>query len=131
MERGQVASDDLDLMLKAHLDWPADARATIETKIKDYRATVTRFTSDKATNEGLDELFVKGKAIEKERDVAFRKDPYFDASQAILQIAIVLASVALIAEVGVLLWFSGVLAVIGTVLMLNGFTLLVEIPLLG
>jgi Domain of unknown function (DUF4337) len=126
-----VASDDLELMLKAHPDWPADARATIETKIKDYRATVTRFTSDKATNEGLDELFVKGKAIEKERDVAFRKDPYFDASQAILQIAIVLASVALIAEVGVLLWFSGILAVIGTALMLNGFTLLVEIPLLG
>jgi len=126
-----VAADDLDLMLKAHPEWPPEARTTIETKIKDYRATIARFTSDKASNEGLDELFVKGKAIEKERDIAFRKDPYFDAAQAALQIAIVLASVALIAEVTVLLWFSGVLAVIGTVLMINGFALIVEMPLLG
>ena len=41
-------------------------------------------------------MFAKGKSLEAERDVALRKDPYFDWSQALLQIAIVLASVHLI-----------------------------------
>ena len=126
-----VAADDLDLLLKANPAMPPEARTAIEAKIKDYRDTIARFTSDKKTNEGLDELFAKGKSIEAERDIAFRKDPYFDAAQAVLQIAIVLASVALIAEAGLLLWASGLLAVIGTGLMANGFMLLVQLPLLG
>lgn len=126
-----VAADDLDLLLKANPDWPPEAQAAVASKVAAYRETVARFTSDKATSEGLDELFIKGKDIEKERDVAMRKDPYFDAAQAVLQIAIVLASVALIAEVGILIIFSAGLAVIGTALMINGFLLLVELPFLG
>ena len=35
-------------------------------------------------------------AMEKERDVAARRDPYFDYAEALLQIAIVLASVSVI-----------------------------------
>ena len=76
-------------------------------------------------------MFERAKEIEKERDIAFRKDPYFDAAQALLQIAIVLASVALIAEANVLLYFSFGLAAVGSLLMLNGFALLVKLPLLG
>ena len=53
-------------------------------------------TTDPVRKEGLDELFTKAKALEVERDVALRKDPYFDWSQALLQIGIVLASVHLI-----------------------------------
>ena len=126
-----VAADDLDLLLKANPGMPAEARVAIEAKIKDYRETIMRYTSDKRSSEGLDELFVKGKAIEAERDIAFRKDPYFDAAQAVLQIAIVLASVALIAELNLLVWASALLAAVGTGLMVNGFTLLARLPLLG
>ena len=46
--------------------------------------------------EGGGAAIPKAKAIEAERDVALRKDPYFDWSQALLQIGIVLASVHLI-----------------------------------
>lgn len=126
-----VAADDLDLLVKSSPGMPAEARVAIEAKIKDYRETVARYTSDEKTSEGLDELFVKGKAIEVERDVAFRKDPYFDAAQAVLQIAIVLASVALIAEINLLVWASAVLAAFGTGLMVNGFMLLTRLPFLG
>ena len=126
-----VAADDLELLVKSNPGMPDEARAAIEAKIKAYRETVARFTSDAKTNEGLDELYLKGKAIEAERDVAFRKDPYFDAAQALLQIAIVLASVALLAELNLLVWASAALAAIGTGLMLNGFTLLAKLPLLG
>jgi hypothetical protein len=127
----QLAADDLELTIKANPAMPPEAKAAIEAKIKTYRETVQRFTSDKQSNEGLDELWVKGKEIEKERNIAFRKDPYFDVSQALLQIAIVLASVALIAGTDVLLYFSALLGAAGTLLMLNGFTLALKLPLFG
>ena len=69
-----------------------------------------KLTTDPERNEGLDELFAKGKALEAERDMALRKDPYFDWSQALLQIAIVLASVHLIIGNMMLLGLSGGLA---------------------
>lgn len=126
-----VAADDLDLLVKANPAMPSEARAAMEAKIKTYRADVERYSSDKKTNEGLDELFQKAKEIETERDTALRKDPYFDLSQALLQIAIVLASVALIADMNVLLGFSIVLGAAGTALMVNGFLLLAKLPMLG
>ena len=126
-----VASDDLELFLKAYPALPPEARTAIDEKIKAYKAKIAIFSSDKDKNEGLDELWIKGKEIEKERDIAFRRDPYFDAAQALLQIAIVLASVALIAGTDMLLYFSAALAGLGCLLMLNGFTLLVKFPLLG
>jgi hypothetical protein len=60
-----------------------------------------------------------------------RKDPYFDYGQALLQIAIVLASVAIITGGTSLLVFSGILAVGGVASMLNGFTLLFSVPFIG
>lgn len=126
-----LAADGLELTVKTAPGMPADARLAVEEKIKSYRDTVAAFSSDKQRNEGLDELFQRAKALEAERDVALRKDPYFDLSQALLQIAIVLASVALIAGANALLWASGLLALLGTALMINGFTLWFAIPFLG
>ncbi|MGE0766284.1 MAG: DUF4337 domain-containing protein [Hyphomicrobiaceae bacterium] len=126
-----LAGDELELTLKASPTVPDEARRALEEKIQTYRETVARFTSDKKSNEGLDELFVRAKALEAERDIALRKDPYFDLSAALLQIAIVLASVALIAGTNALLFVSGGLALAGTILMINGFTLWYALPLLG
>ncbi len=126
-----IAADDLDIALKSNPGLPLGARAAIEEKIQSYRGTVAAFTSDKARNEGLDELFQRAKALERERDIALRKDPYFDVAQALLQIAIVLASVALIAGTNALIWVSAGLGIVGTALMLNGFMLWVSIPGLG
>jgi Domain of unknown function (DUF4337) len=126
-----MAADELELQVKAQPSMPAEARQAFDAKIKDYRATVQKLTSDPERKEGLDELFVKGKALEVERDVALRKDPYFDWAQALLQIAIVLASVHLIISNSTLLMMSRGLAGLGILLMLNGFTLLLRLPLLG
>jgi hypothetical protein len=76
-------------------------------------------------------MFEKGKAIEAERDVALRRDPYFDWSQALLQIAIVVASVHLIIGNMMLLGLSGSLAALGVLLMINGYTLAARLPFLG
>lgn len=126
-----IAADDLELMAQALPQMPPEARAAFDAKVKGYRETIARYTTDPKSNEGLDELFQKAKQVETERDVALAKDPYFDLSQAMLQIAIVLASVALIAGTNTLLYFSAVLGVIGTLTMINGFTLLIKLPFLG
>ncbi len=126
-----LAADDLELMLAAQPAMPEEAKKKFEDKIKDYRAQYQSLTTDPQKKEGLDELFVKGKLLEVERDVALRKDPYFDWSQALLQIAIVLASVHLIVGNLGLLGLSGGLGVLGTLLMLNGFTLALRLPFLG
>lgn len=126
-----MAADELELQLAAQPSMPPAARQAFEAKIKDYRTTTQKLTTDPERKEGLDELFAKGKSLEAERDVALRKDPYFDWSQALLQIAIVLASVHLIIGNMSLLGLSGGLAGLGVLLMLNGFTLAVKLPFLG
>ena len=126
-----ISADELELMLASQPAMPPEAKQKIETKIADYRAQVKRLTTDPERKEGLDELFVKAKSLEVERDVALRRDPYFDWSQALLQIAIVLASVHLIIGNMALLGMSGGLGALGVLLMINGFTLLVPLPFLG
>jgi hypothetical protein len=126
-----IAADDLELILASQPGMPAEAKKKFEDKIKDYRAQYQRLTTDPDKKEGLDELFVRGKSLEIDRDVALRKDPYFDWSQALLQIAIVLASVHLIMGSLGLLGLSGGLGVLGVLLMLNGFTLALRLPFLG
>lgn len=127
-----MAADELELMLGALTTTMSEAaRKRFEDKIKDYRAQAQKLTTDPERKEGLDELFTKGKALEVDRDVALQKDPYFDWSQALLQIAIVLASVHLIVGNLWLLGMSGGLGALGILLMLNGFTLAVRLPFLG
>ena len=127
----QLAATELELSLAAQPGMPADVRKQFEDKIKDYRTQVQLLTTDPVRKEGLDELFTKAKALEVDRDVALRKDPYFDWSQALLQIGIVLASVHLIIGNMTLLGLSGALSLLGVLLMLNGFTLAVNMPFFG
>lgn len=127
----RLAADQLELMLLAQSDIRPEARTAIEAKIKSYRDTAALYSTDPKTGEGLDELFAKAKSIEADRDRALRKDPYFDLAQALLQIAIVLASVAIIAGTDLLVFLSLGVGALGTLLMLNGYTLALAIPGFG
>jgi len=126
-----LAADELELILAAQPGVPAAARQAIQAKINQYSAEAERLTTDPDKREGLDQLFAKAKALQAERDVAMRKDPYFDWSQALLQIAIVVASVHLIIGNMMLLGLSGSLAALGVLLMINGYTLATWLPFLG
>ena len=127
----RLAADQLELVLLAQPDIKPEARTAIEAKIKSYRDTAALYSTDPKTGEGLDELFAKAKSIEADRDRALRKDPYFDLAQALLQIAIVLASVAIIAGTDLLVFLSLGVGALGTLLMLNGYTLALAIPGFG
>lgn len=127
--------DELELTLLAQPGMPDAAKAAIGDKLKSYREQDKVLTTEKdlnkPTKEGLDELWEKAKRLESERDVAMAKDPYFDYGQALLQIAIVLASVALIAGGGWLLVGSFVVGALGGLLTLNGFALWFQFPGIG
>ncbi len=124
-----IAADELDILLATQPGVTGPARKAVEDKSKSFRAEASRLKSD--PDDGTDKLLAKGKTLEAERDVALRKDPYFDWSQALIQIGIVLASVHLIIGNLLLLGLSGGLAGLGVLLMLNGYTLVVSLPFLG
>lgn len=87
-----------------------------------------KLTSDPVSGEGLDELFAKGKALELDRDIAITRGSYFDYGQALLQIAIVLASVAIILGGNMLLSVSFALGGLGAIATVGGFTLAFPLP---
>ena len=123
--------DELEILKSNQPELSETARAAIDARIASYKEQDKALTSDPASGEGLDELYARGKSLEAGRDIALRRDPYFDYAQALLQIAIVLASVAIISGGTTLLGVSGLLGAAGIVLMLNGFTLAATIPFLG
>jgi hypothetical protein len=122
---------EFEVLLATQPALAADARSMIDERIARLRKDEARYTSEPETGEGTQELSAKAKRLEVARDHAMAKDPYFDYGQALLQIAIVLASVAIITGGLALLVLSGVLGAIGTILTLNGFVMLFTIPFIG
>lgn len=123
--------DEFELMMASQPVVPADAKSAVENKIATYKDDIKKLTSDPQTNEGLDELFHRNKALEADRDLAMARDPYFDYGEALLQIAIVLASVSIISGGGFLLGGSALLGVLGAFMTINGFTLFLRLPFIG
>ncbi len=127
----RIEISNLELRLATESTLSDAAKTAIEDKLKQHREQDAHLTSEPETGEGVKELMAKGKALETQRDRTMRKDPYFDYGQALLQIAIVLASVAIITGGSILLVLSAVLAAGGLMSMLNGFMLLYSLPFIG
>lgn len=126
-----IAADELELTLAAQSGLSADAAAALKKKVEQWRGTAERYRTEPDTREGLAELSARAKTLEQERDIALRKDPYFDLGGALIQIGIVLASVAIIAGTSTLLIGSFVAGGLGALMMLNGFWLFAALPGLG
>ena len=109
----------------------AEAKAGLKAKADAYRKTAARYESEPETQEGKKELMVKARDFESKRDHALKQDPYFDYAEALLQIAIVLISVSIVATLPWLAIFGGIIGAVGGVLMVNGYTLAIEIPFLA
>ena len=104
---------------------PADAKALLEKNLENYRKNIQRYESEPETGEGKKELLAKAKELEAQRDLALRKDPWFDYAEGLLQVSIVLASIAIITSVPALLGGSLVLGVLGALACLNGYWLFI------
>jgi hypothetical protein len=120
----RLAADDFQVML-ANDKISAATRELLESKLQAYKKNIDRYESEPETKEGKKELMQQAKEHEHERDLALRRDPWFDYAEAMLQIAIVLTSVALITSVRTLLGVSLTLGLLGIFCTLNGYLLFI------
>ena len=123
----RLAADELEALLSSRPDLMPETRQPIEKKVQGYKQTAARYESEPATGEGKKELTAKAKEQERRRDRAERQDFNFDISIGFFQIAIVLASVSILAASRLLFYVSGALALIACLLSLNGFFLIVPL----
>ncbi len=70
----------------------------------------------------------EARRLESEREINRSKDPYFDYAEVLLQISIVLSSIAILSSSRAVFVFSMVSAVAGGILSLNGYLLIFKIP---
>jgi hypothetical protein len=124
----QLAADNLEAQIL--LTNPPDAVKTqLQQRIDKYKATVARYESEPETGEGKKELLTKAQDFVNQRDEAQERDPNFDYAQALLQISIVLGSVAIVSVNKGFLGASGLAGVLGIILMINGYKLLFDLPI--
>jgi hypothetical protein len=100
----------------------AEAQQQYTALLAEFAAEAQRYNTEKKDIEQA------ARKLEHERDVNRDQDPYFDFAEVLLQIAIVMSSVSILATSRILYGVSLVLAVCGTLLMLNGYTLAVMLP---
>jgi hypothetical protein len=94
-----------------------------------YEALLAEFVTEaKHYNTEKKDIEKDAKRLEHERDVNRNRDPYFDFAEVLLQIAIVMSSVSILSGSRMLYGLSMILALCGTFLMVNGYTLLITLP---
>lgn len=118
----KLAADQIEMQLSSEKLSP-QAIEFLQGKLAGYKKNIDRYESDPETGEGKKELMVKAKSLEQERDLALRKDPWFDYAEGLLQLAIVLTSVAIISNRRPMFYASAVLGALGSVCTLNGYFL--------
>jgi hypothetical protein len=114
-----LAAADETTLLTAGVTDPT-AKAAIDKQVETWRKTAARYESDPSTGEGLKELRERAREQEKDRDLALAKYHNYELASAAFQVGIVLASATLITSIIQLAWFSGVLGLIGLVMLLLG-----------
>ena len=89
------------------------AKAAAQKQIEEWQKTAARYRSEPETGEGTEQLSERAKHAEHERDLATAKYHHFELASGAFQIAIVLASAAIITSMMALTWISGLLMLAG------------------
>jgi len=119
-----LAADDLQSLLEVTTP-PEETRAAIQQRIDRYRATAARYESEPETGEGKQELLARAVRFVDDLHHAEAQSPNFVYSLALFQIGIVVASVAVIMLSRTMLIAAAGLGALATLLMLNGYFLVV------
>ena len=114
----ETAADEMETSALTVKD-PAAQKAMAD-RIEKWRATAKRYRSEPDTGEGSEELAKSAKVAEATRDKAGKKHFRFEMATGSFQIAIVLASAAIITGLTALLWGAGGLAIGGALFLLSG-----------
>ena len=121
-------------MLEAQKSAVSDPKAqeAFEKQIADFKATVARYEKDpKNLEDSLDAIQDRAKEATERRELANRRLEHYELGSGLTQIAIVLASAAIITGIAALTWFSVVLGAIGAALIAFGFFAPTVLPLVG
>ena len=121
--RGQQMRLELDLLEKETMK--PEIRQRYEASLQKMIAQEERYAKERQ------EIELEARKLEHERDVARSKDPYFEYAEALLQIAIVMASVAILAQSRAIFGVAFAAATFGTLLCFNGFFLFFHLPYLS
>lgn len=103
-----------------HLKLQASSDAA-KKQIDAWTKTAERYQSEPDTGEGRKELAERAKQAEKKRDLALAAYHHYELASAAVQIAIVLASAAIVTGAMVLAWIGGALGVVGIAFCVIGF----------
>ncbi|MGD0235044.1 MAG: DUF4337 domain-containing protein [Syntrophorhabdales bacterium] len=117
------------LLLEAQL---LERGSALKPEAKEQIESLMKKAGDEATRFALEKKGVEQEArkLELERDTYRAKDPYFEYAEVLLQIAIVMASIAILSGSRPVFYFSLVSALLGTCLSANGFLMIFKLPFL-
>jgi hypothetical protein len=121
--RGQKLRLEADLAERDATMKPA-ARRKLEALLAKLDEEEQRYGAEKK------DIEKEAKKLEGMRDSYQARDPYFLIAEALLQIAIVMSSVSILARSRLIFSFSLVVAVVGAVLTANGYFTFFELPFL-
>jgi len=125
-----TAAADQTGLLAAGLSDPA-AKAAIDKQIETWRAAAEHYESDPKAGNGRKELEEKARTAEEERDSSLAKYHHYELASAAFQVGIVLASAAVITGIVGLVWFGGVLGLVGLGLLALGLFAPHAVPLIA
>lgn len=121
-------------LLEAQKAAVADAKAqeVFDRQIEAFKATVARFEHDpKKPQDSLETIQERAQRAIETRELANHRLERYEFGSGLTQIAIVLASAAIITDIGALIWLSVGLGAIGAVLSALGFLAPTALAFLG
>lgn len=110
--------------LESQMPGVSDPKAhdALEKQVADFKAKAAEFEHDpKKPEDSLDAIQDRANEAGDARELANRQLEHYELGSGAVQIAIVLASAAIITGVGALMWFSVALGAVGVLLMTLGF----------
>lgn len=110
--------------LESQMPGVSDPKAhdALEKQVADFKAKAAEFEHDpKKPEDSLDAIQDRANEAGDARELANRQLEHYELGSGAVQIAIVLASAAIITGVGALMWFSVALGAVGVILMTLGF----------
>jgi len=98
------------------------AQEAFEKQIADFKAIVARYEKDpKKPEDSMEAIQDRAKEASEARELANRRLGHYELGSGLTQIAIVLASAAIITGITALVWLSVALGAIGAALIAFGF----------
>ena len=109
-----------------------DAQGALDKALADLNAAAARLQKDPAKPENsLGAIEERANAAGEARELANRRLQHYEFGSGLAQIAIVLASAAIITDVSLLIWFSAALGAVGAALLAFGFLAPTALPFMG